>query len=248
MDAVRDWVGDFEIGKGRPYADAAVFGCSWDETQDELSAHVRGTRVRPYQVWISIGRPEDTSTKSKVLRARCSCPVGEAGTCKHVAAVLLAYVEDPKRFPAVGRLEENLFELKAEQLVALVDLFLQYAPELKPLLAIPLPGQVSEPVSPDVFRRLASEAIQSARLDDRGEDEALDALWPLFWLGDEYLAKHNQQAAEALTEGLARAFIAARLDLTRLQETLAEWNTCQAVWARLGLDAPPESPPVEPPF
>lgn len=26
MGAVREWVGDFEIGKGRPYADAAVFG------------------------------------------------------------------------------------------------------------------------------------------------------------------------------------------------------------------------------
>jgi hypothetical protein len=246
MDAVRDWVGDFEIGKGRPYAETAVFGCSWDENQDELSAHVRGTRVRPYEVSITLDRPEDGSTKGKVVRAHCSCPVGEAGKCKHVAAVLLAYLDDPGRFPAVGHLEEQLYTLKGEQLVSLVDLFLQYAPELKTLLAIPLPGHVSEPVSPDIFRRMASEAIQSARLDDRGEDEALTALWPLFWLGDEYLAKHDQQAAEALTEGLARAFLAARLDLNRLQETLAEWNTCQPVWARLGLDAPP--PPVEPPF
>src|SRR4051812_15660128 len=82
-DAVRAWVGDFEVGKGRPYADGpAVSGGV--RAGDSLRASVKGTRHRPYRVRVRLA-------DGAVAAAECSCPVGYNGRCKHVAAVLLTY-------------------------------------------------------------------------------------------------------------------------------------------------------------
>ena len=99
-DAVRDWVGDHEIGKGRPYAEsAAVSGAI--RAKNILKASVKGTRNRPYRVRVTLG--EDA-----VEFGECSCPVGYYGKCKHVAAVLLAYLEEPARFADLGDLHATI--------------------------------------------------------------------------------------------------------------------------------------------
>src|SRR5262249_52475811 len=142
MDAVRAWVGDFEIGKGRPYADTSVYGCRWEEGTGDLIAYVRGTRVRPYMVSVHVGSHWNNTAKGTVQHAFCQCPVGAEGKCKHVAAVLLAYLEDPARFPDTTIAEAALGERSREELLELVQQFLLFAPELKPLIAVPMPGFV----------------------------------------------------------------------------------------------------------
>src|SRR5205823_5688241 len=110
-DAVRDWVGDFEMGKGRPYADAAVTG----ETTlpgGLIRGVVRGSRPRPYRV-------EARAEAGAVAAATCTCPVGEGGRCKHVAAVLLAYVAEPGRFTPLPS-AVSLTDRPPAELVALV--------------------------------------------------------------------------------------------------------------------------------
>src|SRR4029078_8348309 len=77
--AVRDWVGDHEIAKGRPYAESAVSGTV--RVGDTLKASVQGTRDRPYKVRL-------TRRNGRVAGGDCSCPVGDGGWCKHAAAVL----------------------------------------------------------------------------------------------------------------------------------------------------------------
>lgn len=158
LDAVRDWVGDHEIGKGRPYAEGpAVIGCV--RTGDTLRAGVKGTRTRPYRVRVSLGG-------SGVAFAGCSCPVGYYGKCKHVAAVLLAYHDTPGRFVEVADADANLAGRDKAELVALVKTLLRHAPELEPWLARPLPGFAPAGPSEMELYFMAIDVIRAANPHD----------------------------------------------------------------------------------
>jgi hypothetical protein len=254
LDAVREWVGDFEIGKGRPYADTAVFGCQRDGGNGALIAYVRGSRVRPYMVSVRVGSEWNGTANGTVQHAFCQCPVGGEGKCKHVAAVLLAYVEDPARFPDTTSAEAALGERSHEELLELVIQLLYFAPELKPLLAVPMPGFVSGAVSPDLFRGLAVEVVRAARPHDEwAEVDVVEKLWPLLWLGWNYKGRGDErapeEAAEAVTETLTRALRESGLNRERLRKAMNAMHNA-GFWAeirrRLGLDDPAGGEP--PPF
>jgi superfamily II DNA or RNA helicase len=88
-----------EVDKGRPYQRrGAVRDLRADKGGQRLVASVQGTRMRPYRVFVDIGRGNPVS-----LSARCSCPV--AWNCKHAAAVLLEALENP---PAIEGPEGEL--------------------------------------------------------------------------------------------------------------------------------------------
>jgi superfamily II DNA or RNA helicase len=78
-----------EVDKGRPYQRrGAVRDLRADKGGQRLIASVQGTRLRPYRVFVDIGKGNPVS-----LSARCSCPV--AWNCKHAAAVLLEALANP---------------------------------------------------------------------------------------------------------------------------------------------------------
>ena len=77
------------VDKGRPYQRrGAVRDLRADKGGQRLIASVQGTRLRPYRVFVDIGKDNPVS-----LSARCSCPV--AWNCKHAAAVLLEALAHP---------------------------------------------------------------------------------------------------------------------------------------------------------
>ncbi len=87
-----------EIDKGRPYQRrGAVRDLRADQGGQRLIASVQGTRLRPYRVFVDIGKGNPVS-----LSARCSCPV--AWNCKHGAAVLLEALQNP---PAIEGTESD---------------------------------------------------------------------------------------------------------------------------------------------
>src|SRR5207302_1408286 len=91
--------GSFE--KGRSYhREGAVRDLRADKGGQRLIASVRGTRPRPYHVFVEINASDPV-----VISGRCSCPVG--WNCKHAAAVLLEALRNP---PPVERAEENLLD------------------------------------------------------------------------------------------------------------------------------------------
>lgn len=248
-DAVRAWVGDFEIGKGRPYAETAVFGCRWEEARGDLIAYVRGSRVRPYMVCVHVGGRWNNTANGTVRHAFCQCPVGEGGKCKHVAAVLLAYLEDPARFPETMHADDTLDARSRDELLVLVERLFHFAPELKPLLAVPMPGFVSGEVSPDLYRGLAVGVVRAARPhDERAEEDVVEGLWPLLWLGAGYRARGDAKSAEAVTEGLTLALRHSGLNRGRLRDAMNASSAAgfwEEVRKRLGLEAAGET---EPPF
>ena len=88
-----------EVDKGRPYQRrGAVRDLRADKGGQRLIALVQGTRMRPYRVFVDIGKGNPVA-----LSARCSCPV--AWNCKHAAAVLLEALANP---PAVEGTEPDM--------------------------------------------------------------------------------------------------------------------------------------------
>lgn len=238
-DAVRAWVGDYEAGKGRPYADGpAVSGGV--RSGSDLRASVKGTRHRPYRVTVRLAG-------GAVAGAGCSCPVGFNGRCKHVAAVLLAYADDPARFADLPDPDANLAGRSAAELVALVKQFLRRAPELEPLLATPLPG-FPGPVAPtaDVYRRQAQEVIRAVNPhNDWAEVETAHGLAEILQTAAEFADAGDPAAADAVFDGVADAVREAGLGRSRLGVVFAALPDAQraGLAGRLGFAEMPEAPP-----
>ena len=204
LDAVRAWVGDLEIGKGRPYAaGAAVTGCVL--TGQLLKSCVKGTRTRPYRVWV---QPHSGAIEG----AGCTCPVGRGATCglakcKHVAATLLAYLEAPNRFVKLHDVYADLESRDKHELVSLVMQMLQRAPEVEPLLAAPLPGvEARKDVPPDFYFWQTAEMIRGVNLaNDRAAREIAE--WVVEMLEDNFAFDQCDQADvfQAVLDGVGRA-------------------------------------------
>lgn len=61
-----------------------------------LSASCKGSSNPPYHMH-AVVTPLGSLTSS-----RCSCPVGKEGRCKHLAAMLLSWMEEPSAFSPLG--------------------------------------------------------------------------------------------------------------------------------------------------
>ena len=86
------WLGQRELDKGRACLRATS---NLQLEGDLLSAQVQGSARQPYRVAI---RFNPHPLAARALQSTCSCPVG--GSCKHVAATLLAWLnrrQDPNR-------------------------------------------------------------------------------------------------------------------------------------------------------
>ncbi|MCG8425086.1 MAG: SWIM zinc finger family protein [Proteobacteria bacterium] len=112
--------------RGRRYADAgAVVGGRLVGRTLRASCH--GSRPDPYHV-------EAILDDSGIVQARCSCPVGGQGTCKHVAALLFAYRDAPDAFAPIEGLDEVLEQRSRGQLIELVQLLVRRQPALTDLV------------------------------------------------------------------------------------------------------------------
>jgi hypothetical protein len=202
-DAVRDWVGDHEIGKGRPYAEsAAVSGAI--RSGSVLRASVKGTRNRPYRVRVTLG-------ENAVEFGECSCPVGYYGKCKHVAAVLLAYLDEPARFADLPDADANLEGRSKPELVALVKHLLRRAPELEAQLAFAVPGFVgARTVDVATYYWQAMDVIRGVNLgNDWAEHEIAEGLGLILASAGDFADKGEIEASNAVVAGVADALIAA---------------------------------------
>ncbi|MEM9490921.1 MAG: SWIM zinc finger family protein, partial [Myxococcota bacterium] len=132
--------------RGRKYAaEGAIF--AGQREGNVVRALCTGSRSEPYRVEI-IFYP-DTSIEGGMLlaRARCTCPVGESGRCKHVAAMLLAFRDAPESFVRIEGLAEALRRRPHEELVALIQTMVRQKPDLSQFIrgalnSVPANGQL----------------------------------------------------------------------------------------------------------
>src|SRR5262245_61253936 len=97
---IRRRVGDRSFAAGETYYhDGAVFQAR--RQGRTLKARCQGSRDDAYHVRV-------TFAADGIADADCSCPVGDGGHCKHVAAVLLTWKHRPEEFTEVEDVDAAL--------------------------------------------------------------------------------------------------------------------------------------------
>lgn len=212
---VRDWVGQREIDKGLPYAQGGAI-VQPRRQGTTLKAQCWGTAPSPYRVTATLG-------ETGIVKSDCSCPVG--GRCKHVAALLLTYLQDPEGFTEVEALRAPLEKRSKDELIALIEKMLERYPELERLVELPQVA-AGEPITPQLVKQQVEGAFDA--LSYRGWDDAYDLsgvgleLTQIVALGGGYLVQGNLASALAVYQTVTEEVLKRYSEFSDEEGELAE--------------------------
>ncbi len=158
---IQAWVGPGSLRKGKSYFDRGTI-IEPRRQGMTLKASCLGTSAASYRVEVAI---DDDG----ISVAECSCPVGFGGHCKHVAALLLTWLNTPEAFKEIADFDTSLEQRSQAELIALIRQMLQRYPDLEYLLELPSPIKSTSQVAidPGVIRHQVSKAFASAE-EERG--------------------------------------------------------------------------------
>ncbi len=136
LESIRAWVNGTEHDRGRTYLQNGAL-IQLRRRGSMLLADCRGTSSRPYKVQALVGTNE-------VVEANCTCPAGWSGRCKHVAALLQAWIDFPESFDEREDLETLIDRLSRSELVKVLNAVLMNNPELEELVrSVAEPGEIA---------------------------------------------------------------------------------------------------------
>ena len=133
----------------------------------ELRAECEGSQYEPYQVSVTL--------KGKgVGGTACTCPYTGAGICKHLVALLLAYVHEPQTFRVIPPLEALLASRSQQELITLIGEMIKRYPDLMSVVELSAATQPGRPTNLEMYRRQIRRVLRSDSL--RAIDRELWAL------------------------------------------------------------------------
>jgi uncharacterized Zn finger protein len=194
-------VGERSFNLGRRYfEDGAIFDAR--RQGNTLKARCQGSRDEAYRVEATLGDKE-------VVSAECSCPVGDGGHCKHIAALLLAWRNSPEEFTEIEELAPALEKRSKEELIALIKLMLRKEPDLELLLEAPLPGAGAGevPATAQAYRKQAEAAFRHGGYEWGAAREIAAELEILAEVGADFLKQKDFAGAGAVYEGILAAVL-----------------------------------------
>ena len=189
---IRGWVGDESFRRGERYhRDSMILHAR--RTGTSLKAESHGSSGNLYRVQAAV---ED----GRIVSADCSCPVGDGGHCKHVAALLLTWLNQPDDFQEVEETDTALERRSKEELIALVKQMLTRVPELETLLEVPLPtGKKSrQKVNPEIYRRQVAAAFRGLDYEYGVEDTIAQQIRATLAIGDGFVEQGDLANAQAV--------------------------------------------------
>lgn len=203
---IRNWVGESSLAKGSPYfRNGSIIN---PHRQGEwLKGQCIGSAAHPYRVTIKLD-PKGIS------EGHCSCPVGDYGRCKHVAALLLAWVNDPAIFTEIEELRASLEKRTKEELIALLLRMLDRQPDLENLLELATLGSSAasaKPLDPKTIERQVKSVFKQFNYDEgdgSSVGEAAEQLQDVKQLGDQYAAAGDWRNAVLVYQTLAEGVLA----------------------------------------
>lgn len=216
---IRRYATEQSFYRGEEYYDTGAVGeLVWRD--GVLQAEVSGSHYEPYNVTA-------TFTDEGIAHADCDCPYDWGGWCKHIVAVLLAYVRDPasveERPPLqsltsdLGRdqLEELLLDLAARDatLVDHVEALLAVKQPVEQPAAPPDKAKQSRAlIDPKSIRRQVQSILHS--LDRMRSSEAywhvegvVDGVRSLLISAWDFIADEDWESASALLEAITDEYI-----------------------------------------
>lgn len=170
------WAGQREWQKGESYG-RTLTGLSAQPDDQRLLLRGRAHGQESYSVRVTLNG-------GVVEAALCSCPVGDAGRCKHVAALLNRAVTEPQAFAPWPDLRELLNGLGESELRRVIRLMLEREPDLMRILLtrVSSSAQGDARASGDLRRRIEaafSLVEYDVEEDWEGEGPDLSDLAPL---------------------------------------------------------------------
>jgi hypothetical protein len=150
---IHNWVDSRSFIRGRRYfQQGAILNAR--RQGNKLKAQCHGSMPHPYQVWIQLGA-------EGIEAGECSCPVGTGGHCKHGAALLLTWLDEPDSFLEMEDMEAALAKRKKADLIGLIRHMVARYPDLEELILLPGSGKSGEAESPlpEVIRRQIQQAL-----------------------------------------------------------------------------------------
>jgi uncharacterized Zn finger protein len=121
-------VGDKNLARGKEYLKQRAI-VQAKRQGNKLKALCHGSQSEPYRLWAVV--------TEKIEAASCSCPIGYDGQCKHVAALLLLYRNDPDEMIELEPFEDALQKRTKEQLIQLIKQAVSVEPNLENLFELP---------------------------------------------------------------------------------------------------------------
>jgi hypothetical protein len=193
---IRDWVGDPSFARARRYTgDGSLFNLR--RQGETIKAHCLGSAPQPYRVEVTLDMGE-------IVSDDCSCPVG--GRCKHVAALLLTWSEDPDRFGEAQDLSVALNTRSKEELITLITQMIRRYPDLETLLDLPIPGGTAQnqPLDPKVIERQVDQLFSGLDYEYGAAYGAADQLSEIADLGRQYAAAGDWRNAAVVYHTVAQ--------------------------------------------
>jgi uncharacterized Zn finger protein len=211
-------VGEASVHKARFYLRRR----SWRDLRvqgETVKGRCRGASHSPYRVTATF----DGDT---IAAAECSCPVGDGGHCKHVAALLLYYRARPEAFVEVEHLDAALERRSKGELIALVRRMIRRVPELELLLEAPLPGYADPATAedPESYRRQARAAFERSGSPVEVARELAD----LVATGDEFRESGSHAAAVAVYRSVTEEVLDRLERVNDAGELLTVVSSCAA--------------------
>ncbi len=192
---IREYVGERSFSLGQKYfRQGAVFNAR--QQGMTLKARCQGSRPDAYRVEVSF----DTTG---IAGAACSCPVGFH--CKHIAALLLAWLHQPEEFLEQQDVDTILEQSSKAELIALIKRMLRRDPDLE--LLLPIGSRQHAGVNPDVYRRQVRAAFQHGGLEWGAEYEIAEELSGIQEMAYEYVQQQDYVSAVTLFDVLVTGIL-----------------------------------------
>ncbi len=186
---------------GRQYArDDAIINARRQEMT--LKSSCVGSLPEPYHVAV-------TFNARGIASAECSCPVGEEGDCKHVAALLMTWLNRPEMFREAEDTAAALQRREKDELITLIAQMIRRYPDLESLLDIPLlvGGKASQPINRAVFHHQIAAAFHRGGHEWRAEIEIAREIQPLIEIADAFLSQRDYANATTTYEAISSAML-----------------------------------------
>jgi uncharacterized Zn finger protein len=185
-DTIRQFIGAESFRRGEHYyRDGMIFNAR--RAGATLKAECHGSGGNIYRVHATV-------EQGHITNADCSCPVG--GHCKHIAALLLTWLNQPNDFRSIEEANVALERRSKEELIALVKQMLLRAPDLESLLELPLPTdkKSKQKINSETYRRQVSAAFGGADFEYGGAESIADELSATMEIANGFLAQGETMA------------------------------------------------------
>lgn len=154
------------------------------KTGKTVQAKCYGRMPAPYRLSVMLDN-------RKILASSCSCPVGGGGRCKHMAALLLAWLHEPASFSEVESLTDVLESRSKESLVQLILQMIQKEPDLESLIRLPPPQEPRQSLDAELIARQVQRILESSSWEYGSEYQTADEIEGVIEQGLPYLEAGN---------------------------------------------------------